>query len=78
MGLWRDLLYRGLRVVPGKSVYVRVSARLGAVYANARFTLAEKTSLSFRRPHPSPDKCRNLVAIAVAAAVAGLVVATCP
>jgi hypothetical protein len=45
MGLWRDLLYRGLRVVPGKSVYVRVSAQMGRYVATIRLTLAEKTSL---------------------------------
>ena len=31
MGLWRDLLYRGLRVVPGKSANVRVSAQMGTM-----------------------------------------------
>ena len=45
MGLWRDLLYRGLRALPGMSRHVRVSAYTGSCCPSAVFTLTEKTSL---------------------------------
>jgi len=48
-------LYRGLRVSPGISMHVRVSACTTGYARNAGFTLAEKTSVKTR----SRDACSH-------------------
>jgi hypothetical protein len=63
--LQRDLFYRGLRVFPGISAYVRVSTSMPSYVPSAGFTLAGKTSLSriARRCQDGTGKGRKAAAL---------------